>query len=74
MYLETSLQNMYIADPSSYIEKPPIGKIATHSVYDMFSWYKYLIVYLLFSHLGFWNGNPFLIARFPDRCLFVPFS
>ena len=25
-------------------EWPPIGKIAAHSAYDMFSWYKYLIV------------------------------
>ena len=38
----------------------------------MFSWYKYLIVSLLFSHLGFWSGNLFLIAPFPDLCLFVP--
>ena len=27
--------------------------------YDMFSWYKYLIVSLVFSHLGFWSGNIF---------------
>ena len=52
---------------------PPIGKIAAHSAYDMFSWYKYLIVNLVFSHLGFWSGNLFLIAPFPDRCLLVPF-
>ena len=26
-----------------------------------------------FSHLGFWSGNPFLIAPFPDLCLLVPF-
>ena len=39
----------------------------------MFSWYKYLIVSLVFSHLGFWSGNLFLIAPFPDLCLFVPF-
>ena len=38
----------------------------------MFSWYKYLIVNLVFSHLGFWSGNLFLIAPFPDRCLLVP--
>ena len=37
------------------------------------SWYKYLIVSLVFSHLGFWSGNLFLIAPFPDLCLFVPF-
>ena len=38
----------------------------------MFSWYKYLIV-SLFSHLGFWSGNLYLIAPFPDLCLLVPF-
>ena len=37
-------------------------------------WYKYLIVSLFFSHLGFWSGNLFLIAPFPDLCLLVPFS
>ena len=39
----------------------------------MFSWYKYLIVNLVFSYLGFWSGNLFLIASFPDLCLLVPF-
>ena len=29
-------------------EWPLIGKIAAHSAYDMFSWYKYLIVNLVF--------------------------
>ena len=38
------------------------------------SWYKYLIVTLVFSHLGFWSGNLFLIAPFPDLCLLVPFQ
>ena len=37
------------------------------------SWFKYLIVTLVFSRLGFWSGNLFLIAPFPDRCLLVPF-
>ena len=37
------------------------------------SWYKYLIVSLVFSHLGFQSGNLFLIAPFPDLCLLVPF-
>ena len=37
------------------------------------SWYKYLIVSLVFSHIGFWSGNLFLIAPFPDLCLLVPF-
>ena len=27
-----------------------------------------------FSHLGFWSGNLFLIASFPDLCLLVPFD
>ena len=35
------------------------------------SWCKYLIVSLVFSHLGFWSGNLFLIAPFPDLCLLV---
>ena len=54
-------------------EWPPIGKIAAHSAYEMFSWYKYLIVSLVFSHLGFWSGSLFLIAPFPDLCLLVLF-
>ena len=55
-------------------EWPPIGKIAAHSAYEMFSWYKYLIVSLFFfSHLGFWSGSLFLIAPFPDLCLLVLF-
>ena len=52
-------------------EWPPIGKIIAHSAYEMFSWYKYLIVNLVFSHLGFWSGNLFLIASFPDLNLLV---
>ena len=54
-------------------EWPPIGKIAAHSAHEMFSWYKYLIVSLVFSQVGFWSGNLFLIAPFPDLCLLVPF-
>ena len=54
-------------------EWPPIGEIAAHSAYEMFSWYKYLIVSLVFSHLGFWSGSLFLIAPFPDLCLRVLF-
>ena len=37
------------------------------------SWYEYLIVSLVFSHLGFWSENLFLVAPFPDLCLLVPF-
>ena len=29
-------------------EWPPIGKIAAHSAYEVFSWYRYLIVSLFF--------------------------
>ena len=35
-------------------------EIAAYSAYDMFSWYKYLIVNLGFSNLGFWIENLFL--------------
>ena len=52
-------------------EWPPIGKIAA---YEMFLWYKYLIITLVFSHLDFWSGNLSLIAPFPDLCLLVPFG
>ena len=38
----------------------------------MFSWYKYLIVSLIFSNLGFWSGNISLIANFSECCLLVP--
>ena len=54
-------------------EWPPVGTKAAHSASDMFSWYKYLIVNLVFPHLGFWSGYLFLIDPFPDHCLFVPF-
>ena len=32
------------------------------------------IVNLVFPRLGFWSGNFFLIAPFPDHCLLVPFN
>ena len=38
---------------------PPIGKLAAHSAYEMFSWYKYLIVSLVFSHFWFLEWNSF---------------
>ena len=53
-------------------EWPPIGKITAHLTYDIFSWYKYLIVNLVFPTSVFWSGNLFLIAPFPDLCLLVP--
>ena len=36
-------------------------EIAAHSAYDMF-----LSTSIVFSHLGFWSENFFLIAPFPD--------
>ena len=51
----------------------PVGRMAAHSACEVFSWYKYLIVSLVFSHLGFWSGSLFLIAPFPDLCLLVLF-
>ena len=54
-------------------EWPPIGKIAAHSADDMFHGVECLIVGLVFSRLGFWSRNLFLIAPFPDLCLLVPF-
>ena len=44
------------------------GGVAARSACEVFSWCKYLIVSLVFPHLGF-----FLIAPFPDLCLLVPF-
>ena len=37
-------------------EWPPIGKIAAHSANEMFSWYNYLIVSLVFPTLVFGVG------------------
>ena len=48
-------------------------EIATHSAYDMFSKYEYLIVNLVFSHISFWSGNFFLIVPFPYHFLLVPY-
>ena len=43
---------------------PPIGKIDAHSAYEMSSWYKYLIVSLVFSHFGFLAWNSFSDCAF----------
>ena len=43
---------------------PPIGKIAAHSAYEMFSWYRYLIVSCFFSHLGFLEWESFADCAF----------
>ena len=48
-------------------------EIAAHLVYDTLSKYEGLIVNSVISHLGFWSGNFFLIAPFPDHCLLVHF-
>ena len=48
--------------------------LVAHSAYDMFSWYTYLSVSLVFfPPLGLWSGDFFLIAAFPDHCVLVPF-
>ena len=46
------------------IEWPPIGKIAAHSAYEMFSWYKYLIVSLVFSPPRFLEWESFSDCAF----------
>ena len=43
---------------------PPIGKIAAHSANEMFSWYRCLIVSLVFSHLGFLELESFSDCAF----------
>ena len=45
-------------------EWPPIGKRAAHSAYEVFSWYKCLIVSLVFSHLGFLEWESFSDCAF----------
>ena len=45
-------------------EWPPIGKIAAHSAYEMFSWYKYLIVSLLFFPPWFLEWESFSDCAF----------
>ena len=54
---------------------PPIGKIAAHSAYEMFSWYRYLIFSLVFSHLRFFGVGIFCRLRlfliFAYLCLFL---
>ena len=43
--------------------------IAAQLAYDMFSWYKYRnVILVFFPLLGLWSGN-----FFPDHCLLVPF-
>ena len=54
-------------------EWPPIGKIAAHSAYDMCHGISTCLLVWVFSHLGFWSGNLFLIAPYPDLCLLLPF-
>ena len=46
-------------------------EIAAHSAYDMFSKYKYLTINSVFSHLGVWFENFFLIVPFFEHCLLL---
>ena len=52
----------------------PIGEIVAHSAYDMFSWYKYLIVNLVFSPPRFLEWESFSDCAFFNLCLLIPFS
>ena len=65
---------MYLVNESSKLESVnrvhEIGE-KSHSLLDHPR--KYLIVNLVFSYLGFWSENLFLIAPFPDLCLLVPY-
>ena len=45
-------------------EWPSIGKIAAHSAYEMFSWYKYLIVGLVFFPPRFLEWESFSDCAF----------
>ena len=54
-------------------EWPPIKKIAAHSAYEMFSWYKYLIVSLVFFPPRFLVWESFSDCAFSCSCLLVPF-
>ena len=48
-------------------------EMAPHLAYDIFSQYKFHIVNLVFPKIGFWIGDFFLIAPFPDHCVLLPF-
>ena len=48
----------------SLTDRPPPGKIAAHSSYEMFLWYRYLIVTLVFSHLVFLEWESFSDGAF----------
>ena len=43
---------------------PPIRKRAAHSAYELFSWYKYLIVSVFFFHLLFLEWESFSDCAF----------
>ena len=49
-------------------------EIATDSVNDMFLSTNNFFSNCFFSYLGYWSGNFFMIAPFPDHCLLLPFS
>ena len=48
-------------------EWPPIGKMAAHLAYNKFSKYKYLIVNLVFSHLGFLSGKKVQVGKDQEK-------
>ena len=50
---------LHIFSSNKVTEWPSIGKIAAHSAYEMFSWYKYLIVGFVFPALVFLKWESF---------------
>ena len=48
-------------------------EIAAHLAYDVFLVSVPKYQFSFFPPLGFWSGNLFLIALFPDHCLLVFF-
>ena len=55
---------LHIFSKVKVTEWPPIGKIAAHSAYEMFSWYKYLIVGLFFFPPWFLESESFSDCAF----------
>ena len=55
---------LHIFSSVKVTEWPPIGKISAHSAFEMFSWYKYLIVSLVFFPPRFLEWESFSDCAF----------
>ena len=55
---------LHIFSKVKVTEWPPIGEIAANSAYEMFSWYKYLIVSLVFFPPWFLEWESFSDCAF----------